>query len=112
MTFQLFAAVAIKATVILAIAWGVASLMRNRSAASRHLVWIAAAMALAALPTLSVYLPDMKMPGSQFISSATAIFESNSPAGTAQAPTTSEGQAAADTAKTSAERIDWRRVVI
>ncbi len=112
MTFQLFAAVAIKATVILAIAWGVASLMRNRSAASRHLVWIAAAMALAALPTLSVYLPDMKMPGSQFISSATAIFESNATAGTAQAPTTSEGQAAADTAKTSAERIDWRRVVI
>ena len=47
------ASAALKSTVVLALAWGVAKLLRSRSAAWRHLVWTAAAAAVLALPFLS-----------------------------------------------------------
>ncbi len=65
MTFTFAIGIALKSAAILALAWGVAWLMRHRSAASRHVVWIAAAIALLALPFLSASLPDLKIPGNQ-----------------------------------------------
>jgi TonB family protein len=57
-----FAGAALKSTVVLALAWILANLLRSRSAAWRHLVWTAAAAAVLALPVLSVELPELRLP--------------------------------------------------
>src|SRR5437016_7193603 len=60
--FAIFASVASKTTMVLAVAWLVAFALRGRSAAARHLVWTAAAAAVLALPFLSVSLPVLPVP--------------------------------------------------
>ncbi len=57
--FAFLVGTAWKGTIIVAVAWAVALLLRGRSAAARHLVWTAAAAALVALPLLSVGLPSL-----------------------------------------------------
>lgn len=57
-----FAGAALKSTVVLGLAWLLASLLRRGSAAWRHLVWTAAAAAVLALPFLSLGLPQMQLP--------------------------------------------------
>jgi len=52
--------IALKGTAVLAVAWLAALALRRRSAASRHLVWIACAAALVALPVLSVAAVSLK----------------------------------------------------
>jgi HEAT repeat protein/beta-lactamase regulating signal transducer with metallopeptidase domain len=52
----------VKATLLLAIAAGVAAMLRTASAASRHLVWTSALLAALALPLLSLALPRWKVP--------------------------------------------------
>ena len=54
MWFGFFTAVALKSTAVFGIAWLVSLLLRGRSAASRHLVWTAAAVAVLALPLFSI----------------------------------------------------------
>src|SRR6266851_4687202 len=54
--FPILISVALKSTVILVAAWLCAFLLRKRSAAARHLVWTAAAVAVLALPILTVSL--------------------------------------------------------
>src|SRR5260370_11526387 len=54
--------VALKSSVILVAAWLCAFLLRKRSAAARHLVWTAAAVAVLALPILTVSLPALRLP--------------------------------------------------
>jgi TonB family protein len=56
--FNLLVAIWIKSAAILTVAWLGTWLLRNRSAAARHLVWTAAAAAILALPLLSVALPS------------------------------------------------------
>src|SRR5258708_5899125 len=51
-----------KSTLVLAIAWLAAFVLRRRSAAARHIVWTAASAALLALPLLSLSLPTMHHP--------------------------------------------------
>jgi TonB family protein len=51
----------LKSTVVLGAAWLLAHALRNRSAATRHLVWTAAAAALLALPLLSVSMPALRV---------------------------------------------------
>jgi len=70
--FSIFIGAAIKSIAVLAAAWAVTLLMRRRSAASRHLVWTAAAAALLALPFLSASLPRLSMPGGALVSSASS----------------------------------------
>lgn len=53
---------AAKASVLLAAAFIVTMLMRRASAASRHLVWLAAFAGVVALPVVSVVLPAMRVP--------------------------------------------------
>ena len=51
----------LKSTVVLGTAWLLARALRHRSAATRHLVWTAAAAALLALPLLSVSMPALRI---------------------------------------------------
>jgi TonB family protein len=62
--FSIFVSVALKSTVVLGAAWLAAGAFRGRSAASRHLVWTAAAAAVLALPFLSAGLPALRVPAS------------------------------------------------
>jgi TonB family protein len=62
--FSIFVSVALKSTVVLGAAWLVSGALRGRSAASRHLVWTAAAAAVLALPFLSASLPALRVPAS------------------------------------------------
>lgn len=68
--FSILMSVALKSTAILLAAWFCALLLRKRSAAARHLVWTAAAVAVIALPILSVSLPALRVP----VTSATTSF--------------------------------------
>jgi TonB family protein len=52
---------ALKSTFVLAAAWLLAFALRRQSAAARHLVWTASAVALLALPLLSVSLPALRV---------------------------------------------------
>lgn len=52
----------VKSTLLLALAWLGALLLRRRSAAARHIVWTAAFAALLALPLLSLSLPAWPHP--------------------------------------------------
>jgi TonB family protein len=65
--FTILIGTAIKSMAVLAAAFIVAFLMRGRSAASRHLVWIAAAVALLALPLLSTLMPQLQVPGTSVL---------------------------------------------
>jgi TonB family protein len=60
--FPILMSVALKSTAILVAAWLCAFLLRKRSAAARHLVWTAAAVAVLALPILIVSLPALRLP--------------------------------------------------
>src|SRR5258708_1599915 len=60
--FHILMSVALKSTAILVAAWLCAFLLRKRSAAARHLVWTAAAVAVLTLPILTVSLPALRLP--------------------------------------------------
>jgi len=56
-----FADTAAKSVIVILAAWCVVSLMRKRSAATRHLVWALALCALLALPVLTAALPAWRV---------------------------------------------------
>jgi len=58
----MFLGAALNSIVVLCAAWLMAVALRKRSAASRHLVWTAAAAALVALPLLSISVPALRVP--------------------------------------------------
>jgi TonB family protein len=60
--FTVLASAALKGTILLAAASLIAWMLRKQSAAARHLVWSASAVALLALPVLSVSLPALRVP--------------------------------------------------
>ncbi|HTS74587.1 MAG TPA: TonB family protein [Bryobacteraceae bacterium] len=74
---SLLAGAALKATLVLTIAWLAAALMRRRSAASRHLVWLAAAVALIALPLLSIWTPALRITTPAAIRAGVVAFQVN-----------------------------------
>src|SRR5436309_11206797 len=59
--WPVLAASMIKGAVVLVAAWIVTLMLRNRSAASRHIVWSACAAALLAMPLLSVSVPALRL---------------------------------------------------
>ena len=61
--FSFLMGVALKSSAVLAAAGLAAWLLRGRTAAVRHTVWMAAAAAVLALPWLSLGLPAVRMPG-------------------------------------------------
>ncbi len=64
---------ALKGTIVLGAAWLMAIALRRNSAATRHLLWTAAAAAVLALPFLSVGLPALRLPHAQDFDNATGI---------------------------------------
>src|ERR1039457_6307412 len=59
--WPILASAALKSTLVLGAAWLIAWLLRNRSAAARHMAWTASAAALVALPLLTVALPALRV---------------------------------------------------
>ena len=57
-----FIGIALKSTIILAVALLASAALRRRAAAERHLLWCAAIASLAALPALPLFLPSMQVP--------------------------------------------------
>lgn len=62
MGYSILAGAALKSTIVLAVAWLCALLLRKHSAAFRHIVWTAALAGVIALPLLSVSLPALRVP--------------------------------------------------
>jgi beta-lactamase regulating signal transducer with metallopeptidase domain len=67
--------IAVKSTVVLAIAWLITFLLRRQSAALRHLVWTAASVAVLALPFFSLWLPAFEIPSVGSFAPAATLFE-------------------------------------
>lgn len=69
---------AVKSTLVLAAAWLAAFAMRGRSAATRHLVWMAAFTAVLAMPALSLALPALESRWAAWLPDAgTLVFQAN-----------------------------------
>jgi TonB family protein len=68
--------VAAKGTAILGAAWVVATALRRRSAAARHLVWAGTFAALLALPLLSVLLPALPVRAADPLGVSGVVFRS------------------------------------
>ena len=62
MFYSILAGAAFKSTLVLAVAWLFALLLRKHSAAFRHIVWTAALTGVMTLPLLSVSLPALRVP--------------------------------------------------
>src|ERR1035441_1301217 len=69
----MFLGAALKSIAVLCAAWLMALALRKRSAASRHLVWTAAAAALVALPLLSISLPALRVPTGGLLAAVPSI---------------------------------------
>ncbi len=106
-SFSFLAAAALKGTLVLGAAWAAAFLLRRRSAASRHLVWTAAAAALLALPFLSLGLPALPVHAPAAVLDPGLIFRVSSTA-SPQTPAAGPGAAAAARAQAPAARLDLR----
>src|SRR5262245_12028388 len=76
MTTWILLNAALKGTIVLGAAWLLTIVLRKRSAASRHLVWTAAAAAVTALPFLSLGLPVLRLPAraNQLIDATGVVF--------------------------------------
>ncbi len=111
--FSFFTGVALKSTVLLAVACLLAFLMRRRSAAVRHMVWSAAAAALLALPFLAISLPALRVPAPR--AAAAITFQTTAFASHQATPTPAKSVAGSQTAtplqmssKQPAQSIDWK----
>jgi len=97
---------ALKSTFVLGAAWLLAFTLRRQSAATRHLVWTAAAAALLALPLLSVSMPALRVrTGALAPLVSTVTFRTTAVAG-AEAPAPSNPLAARGPQASSHSR--WR----
>jgi beta-lactamase regulating signal transducer with metallopeptidase domain len=70
---ELIVDAAIKATVVLALAAGVALALRRSSAATRHLVWFLALGGVVLIPALAVMLPALQIPWPAWTSTAAEV---------------------------------------
>src|SRR5260221_1119531 len=100
--FPILMIVALKSTAILVAAWLCAFLLRKRSAAARHLVWTAAAVAVLALPILTVSLPALRLPIANTTTSI--VFQA---IGSAQPATQSQGVVTPLGASAAASQARW-----
>ena len=109
--YAILAGIAVKATVVLGLAWFTAVLLRGRSAAARHLVWTVAAVAVLALPLLTIGLPVLRLPAMTglLLPSAPMFTSGNSTAGPAAVPgATVDNKSALVPVKASPGYVDWR----
>lgn len=73
-SFSFFVGVAVKGSLVLAVAWLAAQFLRASSAAVRHLVWCAAFAALLLLPVLSAILPALPVPVTDALMPSASFF--------------------------------------
>ncbi len=107
--FLLFMGAALKSTAVLGVAWLCAFLLRGRSAASRHLVWTAAAAAVLALPFLSVSLPALPVAASALVLDVGVLFRTTTTAHPDAATAQSRQPTSAPApARSLPWRPDWR----
>lgn len=78
--YAFLAGAAIRSTLALAIAALAAVAMRRSSAAARHLLWLAAAVAVIAIPLVSVSLPALRIPAPRVFEKSAAMFRVTSKA--------------------------------
>lgn len=79
--FSFLTGVALKSIAVLGAAWLVTLFLRGRSAAARHLVWMAAFGGLLALPLLTVAVPALPVPGTGAILAPQIVFHTDASAG-------------------------------
>jgi len=97
----------LKSTVLLGGAWLIAFLLRRRSAATRHLVWTAAAAAVLALPFLSLSLPALPLHASTALVNPGLVFRVFGIAG-ADADVAPQTASAAGTPARPGGNAPWR----
>ena len=105
-----FTNLALKSTALLAAAWAGAWMMRKRSAAARHLVWMAAFAAALALPVLSVALPTLSPSwiARWLPDSSTLVFRANAAAtSTNTAPAKAATVASSGRSAPGGTGVDW-----
>src|SRR5271165_6822377 len=103
--FSAIVGASLKSTVLLGGAWLISLLLRRRSAASRHLVWTAAAAAVLVLPFLSVSLPPLPVRASTTLVNPGLVFQV---LGIARADSTPETPRSAAAARTGGASAPWR----
>lgn len=108
--FELWTEIAVKSTVVLAIAWLITLLLRRQSAALRHLVWTAASVAVLALPFFSLWLPAFEIPAVRsFAPAAAALFQTTAkPSVDTAATTLAPRSSLAAPARPIENRLRWR----
>jgi beta-lactamase regulating signal transducer with metallopeptidase domain len=67
--------IALRSTAILVVAWAVTQTLRRATAATRHLVWHSAIVAILAAPVLSPVAPKFNMPGMSGISNRPFVLQ-------------------------------------
>ena len=113
MWFGFFTAVALKTTAVLVMAWLGSWVLRGRSAASRHLVWTAGAVAVLALPLFSISLPALRVPSFATLAPGVAVlFETTAAPGSPAASTASAYSHATLPARSTVWHPDWRLVLM
>src|SRR5215472_9453594 len=69
---------AVKSSALLAAAWLAAFALRRQSAASRHVIWMAAFAAALALPVLSIAVPALELPAPAWLpNTSPLVFHAN-----------------------------------
>jgi TonB family protein len=108
--FAVLAGAALKSAVAVGLAWAAAFLLRGRSAAARHLVWMAAVAALLGLPILSVSLPALPVlaPNKLLAEASGAVFQTTVVTHDAPAAVARGAAAATRAVGKPARRFDWR----
>jgi TonB family protein len=108
------AAIAIKSSFVITVAWLAALMLQRRSAAARHLVWTACAAALVALPLLSISLPALRIHAADAIlpGDPGIVFRSDAVANAGAPPGPKALAPGSSTAPTHAAPIDWRPILL
>ena len=113
MWFGFLSGVALKSTAVLGVAWLGSLLLRGRSAASRHLLWTAAAVAVLALPLFSVIVPAVRVPSFARLAPGIAVlFETTAAPGSEAASTASAHSHSTLPARSTMWHPDWRLVLM
>lgn len=104
---------AVKSTLLMILAWLLAKTLRGRSAAVRHLVWMAAFVALLALPVFSLAVPALELPAA-WLAQAPALVFGVTAAGTAASSTSAAASAASAAAHAGriASTVHWPVILI
>ncbi|HYL34360.1 MAG TPA: TonB family protein [Bryobacteraceae bacterium] len=112
--FAIGVSAAVKSTLVLAVARLMTSALRGRSAALRHLVWTAAAVAVLALPFFVVSLPALRIPSLGTVApGVAALFETTATAGAdAATPRTPVPSGAANAQRPAHGPLDWRLLLL